>query len=271
MDQLTPDREEAARLWRLYAEHAAVLFQGGPMPRRRVTDRWFFVATGTPHVDMNQGALFGAATAADATALATEVVAAGVPCLLGCSDGVLERVSDPLSDAGFLRLPNREAIFWQAGEPAPAEPTPFEIRRVRTDADLDAMLSIFEEAHGYSRESITALYGDRLVGDDGFSAWLAWDGMEPVSFTIVIEVRASLSIWEVMTPPRHRRRGAARAVISGALAGVAAHARQRVEETLFWASPAGRPLYEAMGFVIADEVDAWAIGASPEDLAAVGA
>lgn len=41
------------------------------------------------------------------------------------------------------------------------------------------------------------------------------------------------------------------------------------EEVLFWASPAGRPLYEAMGFVIADEVDAWAIGASAEDLAAV--
>ena len=36
-------------------------------------------------------------------------------------------------------------------------------------------------------------------------------------------------------------------------------------------SPAGRPLYEAMGFVVADEVDAWTLGASAEDLAAVGA
>jgi GNAT superfamily N-acetyltransferase len=133
------------------------------------------------------------------------------------------------------------------------------------------MLAIFEEAHGYDPASIDALYGGRVKGDDGFSAWLAWDGAEPISFTIVVEVGTALSIWEVMTPERHRRRGGARAVVNAALAGAVAVAARPIEETLFWASPAGRPLYEAMGFVVADEVDAWALGASAEDLAAVGA
>jgi hypothetical protein len=40
---------------------------------------------------------------------------------------------------------------------------------------------------------------------------------------------------------------------------------------LFWASPAGRPLYESLGFSIADLVTAWTLGASAQDLAAVGA
>jgi hypothetical protein len=44
-----------------------------------------------------------------------------------------------------------------------------------------------------------------------------------------------------------------------------------VDRTLFWSSPAGRPLYESLGFEIADTVDVWARGASAADLAAVGA
>jgi GNAT superfamily N-acetyltransferase len=235
------------------------------------TDRWFFAATGSDHVDMNQAALFGEADAEDAALLASQVVKAGVPCLLGCSDGVLERAAPALTAAGFARLPNREAIFWRPGPPPSIEPAGFEVRRVRSDVDVVAMLAIFEEAHGYDPTSIAALYGGRIKGDDGFSAWLAWDGPDPISFTIVVEVGTALSIWEVMTPERHRRRGGARAVVNAALAGAAAVAARTIEETLFWASPAGRPLYEAMGFVVADEVDAWALGASAEDLAAVGA
>jgi hypothetical protein len=268
---LTPARADAARLWRLYADHAAVLFRGGPRPTFHATNRWFFAATGSDHVDMNQAALFGEAGAEDADLLAGRVLRAGVPCLLGCSDGVLERVAPALTAAGFARLPNREAIFWREGPAAALEPSSFEVRRVRSNIDVSAMQATFEEAHGYDPASIAALYGGRVEGDDGFSAWLAWEGPEPISFAIVVEVGASLSIWEVMTPERHRRRGGARTVVNAALAGAAAVAARPIEETLFWASPAGRPLYEAMGFIVADEVDTWAIGASAEDLAAVGA
>lgn len=220
---------------------------------------------------MNQAALFGDADADDATLLVGQVLEAGVPCLLGCSNGVLDRASPALTAGGFAQLPDREAIFWRPGPPQALEPSAFEVRRVRSDADVVAMQAIFEEAHGYDPASIAALYGGRVKGDDGLSAWIAWDASEPISFTIVIEVGAVLSIWEVMTPVRHRRRGGARAVVNAALAGAAAAASRPIEETLFWASPAGRPLYEAMDFVVGDEVDAWVLGASAEDLAAVGA
>ena len=271
MARLTPVRAEASRLWSLYAQHAAVLFRSGPNPDFHATDRSFFVASGSDHVDMNQAALFGPADAEDAERLAAWVVSAGVPCLLACSDGVLERVEPALRQAGFVHLPTREAIFRRPGPPKQPEASAFEVRRVDRDGDVAAMLGIFEEAHGYDPASIAALYGGRVHGDPDFSAWLAWEGPEPISFVIVIAVGASLSIWEVMTPQRHRRRGGARAVVEAALAGVAAERSEPVEETLFWASPAGRPLYEAMGFVIADEIDAWTLGASAEDLAAVGA
>ena len=118
------------------------------------------------------------------------------------------------------------------------------------------------------------MFGRTLRADDWVTGWLAWDGPEPVSFTIVTRAAGTLSMWDVMTPARHRRRGAARAVVGAALASVGAAtvaARPPIEQTLFWSSPAGRPLYESMGFKVADRVDAFVLGASEADLVAVGA
>ena len=117
------------------------------------------------------------------------------------------------------------------------------------------MQALFEEAHGYEPELTGALYGRTLRTDDSATGWLAWDGPEPVSFAIVTRAAGSLSLWDVLTPPRHRRRGAARAVVGTALPAVAARsaaAGSPIEQTLFWSSPAGRPLYDAMGFHVAD-------------------
>ena len=265
------DRIKVERLWRQYSSHAELVFRGGPRPTSHASAQSFVATSGADRVDLNQAALFGNASAQDAGELAARVVDSRVPCLLGCSDGVVDRVAPTLVSAGFQRLPNPEALFWQAGPPPPPAPSPFGVRRVRSAADVVAMGSIFEEAHGYDPALIDRMYGERVGVDDGFSAWIAWDGAEPVSFTIVTESAASFALWEVMTPVRHRRRGAARAVVSHALAQAAAATSNLIEQTLFWATPLGRPLYESMGFAVADDIDAWTLGASPEDLAAVGA
>lgn len=265
------DRSHVERLWQRYARHAEIVFCGGPRPSSHATARSFVAISGAEHVDLNQAALFGGASADDARDVAARVVDWSVPCLLGCSEGVLDRVATALAAAGFQQLPQREALFRQAGSPPPPAPSPFDVRRVRTAAEVSGMRSLFEEAHAYDPALIDRLYGERVGDDDGFSAWIAWDGPEPVSFSIVTESSASLALWDVMTPVRHRRRGGARAVISHALAQVAAASVGPIEETIFWSTPLGRPLYESMGFTIVDDIDAWTLGASPEDLAAVGA
>lgn len=265
---------DAASVWRLYAAHAAIVFSGGPAPSAYATDRSFFVPSGAQHVDLNQAALFGAATSSDAHEVLERIQAAGVPVLLGCSNGVEGRVGAVLADAGFRWMPNRERLFWMPGAPEPAAHPAFEVRRVATDADVAAMQAIFAEAHDYAPELIGAMYRELLRSGDAASGWLAWDGDEFVSFAIVTQAQASLGLWEVMTPVRHRRRGAARTLVATALAAVArtaGGAGRSIEQTLFWSSPAGQPLYESMGFRVADTVDVWTLGASEADLAAVGA
>lgn len=264
---------DAAGLWSIYPRHAAAVMAGGRAPTSYATDRVFFVASGAHHVDMNQAVLFGGATEADARDLMDRILAADVPVLLGCSDGVNERVSTVLAAAGFVPLPVREALFGMLGVPSAPDATAFDVRQLITDADVTAMQALFQEAHGYEPELTADLYGGILRAGDAATGWIAWDGAEPVSFAMVTRAKRTLSLWNVLTPPRHRRRGAARAVVAAALATVATRNRDAgspIEATFFWSSPAGRPLYEAMGFAVVDAVDAWVLGATEADLKAIG-
>ena len=271
-DRRPPD---PATLWPIYAQHASLYMAGGPSPSLHLADRSFFATTGAAHVDLNQAALFDAATEEDAHEVVDLIVSSGLPVLFGCSSGVTERVAPVLDTAGFRPMPNQEQLFWAPGAPPPPElPSSFDVRRVETDADVGAMQALFEEAHGYAPQLTGAMFAGTLRTDDSATGWIAWDGPEPVSFAIVSRSAGSLALWDVMTPVRHRRRGAARAVVGTAFAVVGAAtaaAGPPIEQTIFWSSPAGRPLYESMGFVVADRVDAWALGASEEDLIAVGA
>jgi GNAT superfamily N-acetyltransferase len=131
--------------------------------------------------------------------------------------------------------------------------------------------SIFADVHGYEPGLVESMYGETLLESREVEAWLALDGTEPVSCAFVTVVGRSLGLFDMMTPARHRRRGAARALLATSLATAADERRGGIDGIVFWASPAGRPLYESLGFNIADLVDAWTLGASAEDLAAVGA
>jgi hypothetical protein len=269
----SPRPPAPATLWRVYAEHAAIYMAGGPAPSLYLADRGFLSTSGSPHVDLNQAVLFDGATEADARDLVGRILAAGVPVLFGCSEGVSEIVAPVLREAGFEHSPLPEQLFWMPGAPSAPDDLPFDVRRVETDDDVAAMQSLFEAAHGYEPELTGSLFGDVLRTDDAATGWIAWDGPEAVSFAIVTRAAGSLSLWVVMTPPRHRRRGAGRTVVAAALDAVAGATRAAgppIEQTLFWSSPAGRPLYEAMGFAVADTVDLWTLGASEADLIAVG-
>jgi ribosomal protein S18 acetylase RimI-like enzyme len=90
-----------------------------------------------------------------------------------------------------------------------------------------------------------------------------------VSCVFVTRVESTLGFFDMMTPPRHRRRGAARAVLTQALKDAAAEG-DTIDSIVFWSTPLGRPLYESLGFVVADTLDVWTFRASPEDMAAVG-
>jgi hypothetical protein len=260
----------APDLWRAYAAHAERMFAHGPAPVTVTGDCSFLVLSGGDHVDLNQAGVFGNATRADAEEIARLVVEAELPVLLARSSTVPLDVMEPLDTAGFRPTPATEHLFWMPGVPRD-QASAFEVRQMDTDADIDAMQAMFLDVHGYEPELTAAMHGGAIRADDGVTGWVAWDGDQAVSLAFVTQVETSLGLWEVMTPPQHRRRGAARAVVATALRSVASSSTLPIERTLFWSSPAGRPLYDALGFRVGDTVQAWVLGANEADLAAVGA
>ena len=259
-----------ADLWPEYGRHAAAILRHGPAPDADAGRGWSLALSGAGHVDLNQLAFYGPVERSAVEAVLARVAASDIPALLGQSASLNVEIGDLLRAAGFLQSPAVEALFWAPAAPTPTD-APFQVRRAENRADLARIWSIFVDAHGYEPDLVESMYGEALLDDEAVAPWLALDRGETVSCAFVTSLDQTLGLFDVMTLPRHRRRGAARALLNTALSTTAAEHDEGINGILFWASPSGRPLYELLGFGIADLVTAWTLGASAEDLAAVGA
>ncbi len=97
--------------------------------------------------------------------------------------------------------------------------------------------------------------------------WIAWDGAEPVSVIWIGRRDRWLGVMEMMTPERHQRRGAGRALMTRALAE---EWSAETESALLIATPAGRRLYESIGFAAVDEILTRYRGLEDDVLDAIG-
>lgn len=267
---MSHEAPQPADLWPIYGRHAAAILRHGPKPVAKHGPGWSLALSGAGHVDLNQVALYGGADRTDAAAVVDEAAASGVPILLAVSASLAIAVDDILEGAGFLRSSSEEALFWAWDVPALTR-AQFEVRRAASPSDLAGIAQIFADVHDYEPDLVESMYGQSVLADPVIEAWLALDGDDPVSCAFVTRLGRTLGLFDVMTPPRHRRRGAARALIDVSLSSATAGQPGGIDGILFWASPFGRPLYESLGFSIADLVTVWTLGASAEDLAAVGA
>lgn len=258
----------AVDLWTRYARHAEIMLSAGQAPSVARRPGSFLVLSGAPHVDLNQAAIFGDGDRRDAQAIVEAASAADVPCLLAVSSTVRDDVSDTLRDGGFDAAPELEALFYAPVPPA-VGPSAFQVRQASNAEDRLGIERVFAGSHGYDPALVASMWGPALLDRTDVGGWVAWDDDEPVSCVFVTRVGRSLGVFDMMTPARHRRRGAARAVLTQALSDASAWG-DPTDAIAFWATPLGRPLYESLGFTVADTMAVWTLGASPEDLAAVG-
>jgi hypothetical protein len=256
---------DATTLWETFAEHAAIIMSGGRAPARGSGDGWFAVVTGEDHPELNQCALTSRATPADAEALVAFLAAHDVPALVSVASSAGTDVTAPLAAGGFARAPVVEPLMWCPRRPALATGD-LRVALVCSAAERERALAVITDAH-----AMDAAIADRglapLPDPDGrVMAFLAYAGDEAVS-VVWVTPGPRIGVWEMMTPARHRRRGAARAALTCAL-----HATwdTATEGAFLLSTPAGRPFYEAVGFTAADDAVSWTIGADDALLAAIG-
>jgi GNAT superfamily N-acetyltransferase len=258
---------DTEQLWQAFAAQGGTLYSGSPRFVGRVEPHWFAILTGEPNLDLNICGLHGSADPADAEALLGIIDGVGAPTVVPVSVAVATATTDVLRAAGFEPL-GSEAAMWRPPSPIAAAPRPFTVRRATLDADLLDADRILAEAHGTSPGTVDRVFNLDAWRAGGLGCWVAREGSDPVSSVWLTWEAGLVGVWEMMTSPRHRRRGAGRAVLTAALAETAGLGPGG---TLLWASPMGRPLYEALAFEVFDEVVPWVRGGTADELALIGA
>ena len=100
-------------------------------------------------------------------------------------------------------------------QPPAATAGPFHIRRA-TEDEIGDGIAISSEAHEVDRGMLERTLA--RTPREMMELWLAWDGDEPISAVWLLRGSGVIGVWSMMTPRRHQRRGAGRALLTAALA-----------------------------------------------------
>ena len=246
----------------LYADHLARLFRGAPSLMGERGEAWFAVLTRESHTDVNQCILTSGASSADAERVLALINEANVPAVVSVSSDADEAVTTVLAGAEWQAGQVPEPLMWCQTKPV-ADSTRFSVSRVRHEGDLRTAIAICSQGHAIEEAILARVLARDPSREDGVSTWIAWDGDEPIS-VVWLTHGDQIGVWEMMTAPAHRRRGAARSVISVALAE---SWQASTRGAFLWATPAGRPLYESFGFDTVDAPTVWVTPGSDPGLA----
>jgi GNAT superfamily N-acetyltransferase len=141
-----------------------------------------------------------------------------------------------------MRLPIGKVDAGQADDPY--------VRRL-TNSDMDDARSLFVQAYGADTIEGELMLPDAITSRNSTAVWgLEADG-ELKSVVVTSDVDDGTVIWSMSTPPQHQRRGYGRRLI---LAVMDRKRESGTQNVLLFSSPAGRSLYQQVGF---EEIEHW--------------
>jgi len=237
----------AAQAWRAYLDVARLVFVPGPGGAVHRGEGWFAMVSGEHNAELNVCALTPGAPPGAVDELVA-VLGPELPAIVFRSQHAAAGLSGRLEQRGFTTAEVREPLMTCARPPAP-EASGFRVAAATGEGELRQGIAIAAEAHAIEPGMLerTIMHAPR----ERVELWIAWDGEEPISVVWLARHLRTIGVMSMMTVPRHQRRGAGRALLTAALARSWTDATDRA---LLVATPAGRRLYEPMGFAAIDEV-----------------
>lgn len=172
----------------------------------------------------------------------------GAPCLMMVTGTSLADVRT-LADAGWVCI--GAAPFMAV---APADDRDDARVELVAPADYSQVRGLLEPAFGLSPETASVAIPDRLGSMTNVSVWGLRERDTLVSCVVAYAEADVLSIWSMATPPVHRRRGYAKALMQSVMARSGGSG---VRAVICSASPDGAPLYSALGFGVIERWQLW--------------
>ena len=255
----------AVATWDAYATLSTLVSGAGRPDGVHRGAGWFAALSHAPSAELNLCGLDPRATA-DGAAELVAALGPDLPAVVFTSAALRAGVRDVLLAAGFETASVPEPLMRCDRPPPPAATDAFRVAPATTAPEVDAALALTAEAHRIDRALVAATIG--AAATEGIAQpWLAWDGDEPVSTVWLVAHDGFVGVREMMTPPRHQRRGAGRSLLATALAATWTPA---TEHAVLLATPAGTRLYASLGFDVADDVVTCYRGLEDDVKAAIG-
>ena len=255
---------ESDGAWDAFASLTTMFYAAARPAGARVADGWFAALSEAPNCELNVCGLNRRATRDSAAELAV-VLGYELPAIIFVSENAPDDARAVLGEALFTAAATAEPLMRCEHRPSAPE-GPFRIAPASSAREMGIALALTAEAHEVEQAMLAETIG--VAAREGpAQIWLAWDDEDPVSALWLVQTGATIGLMELMTPERHQRRGAGRRLLTTALAETwTRHTRQAV----LLSTPAGRRLYESVGFATVDESMTWTRGADDAMLLAIG-
>ncbi len=256
---MTPETLEESILWRLSADALQVFYSRAPARHARSIRDVTLVTSGEPVTDLNY--LMIGSDSPEAQAYIEE-------CVDWCDARSLPFATmvTPEAAAGLVSLRERLALDYVTDWPLMVCPGAdvtaqaaegVSVRRVESRADHDGLVDVLAGAYSMPPDSVGRAVPLSLFESPSIEAWIAeLDG------TVLSSVTATwhgevVGIWAMGTLPAAQRKGVGKTLLST----VMADGHQRGGQVFFLgATPAGFPLYEALGYRTVFEAQVWVRG-----------
>lgn len=252
-----------SQTWATFAALAAQFYASGAPADSVVADAWFAALSRTSSAELNVCGL-GPGTNLSGTAKLLRTLGDDQAAIVFTSEDLPEGCCDLLTGRGFLLADVPEPLM-RCAQPPSEQGSVFAISRAGR-GDLRSALCLTSSAHAVEIGLLDATIGDAARSGVA-QVWLARDGREPISAVWLCRTETSIGVMEMMTPKRHQGRGAGRALLATALSS--AWTGSTVDAVLL-ATPAGRRLYESLGFEAVDESRTYYRGLDDSVLDAIG-
>ena len=217
-----------------------------------------FASSGEPVANLNYAALWGAASNDDVDRLVEHL--GDLDAMVVVSEASKERLGAKLRGSELV-LGGACPLMAIAPIAAVPDASQYRIEAVREPEQLAEMVEVLADAYSLDLEHTTAAFGTALLGQHDTTPFLARRQNEADSAVIATLVGEDLGIWAMGTRPRSQGRGAGRALLKTVMSRFADEGARRC---FLFPSPAGRRLYDALGFVEVDRSEIWLKGLSTE-------
>ena len=245
-------------IWNTLAIHIRQLLSGADGGRSGSTAHMCFASSGEPVANLNYAALWGEASEEDVDNLMEHLV--DLDAMVVVAEASADRLGTKLKESGLV-LGGACPMMAIAPIPAGSVERQFRIEAVRQPQQLGVMVEVMADAYSLDIDHMSASFGTALLAQPDTTPFLAWREGKAESAVIATRVGTNVGIWVMGTRPSAQRRGAGHALLETVMSTCAA---EGAEGCFLFPSPAGRRLYDALGFVEVDRSEIWLKGLSTE-------